>query len=181
MSATRLLILGVVRLKQPIHGYDVRRELEAWRADYWANIAYGSIYFALKKLSEEGLLEAVETDQVGKRPARTTYRVTARGEAEFQQLLREHWWEQKPAIDPFQVALTFMDQLPRDELLSALRHRIALADSAGEALSYAATEKVRYGAQRHVAENLRLYAAHLETERRWAEAAIEQVERGDLP
>src|SRR5581483_1598119 len=76
MSATRLLILGVLRLKQPVHGYDVRRELEAWRAERWANIAYGSIYFALNKMAEEGLVEAVGTDQVGRRPARTQYKIT---------------------------------------------------------------------------------------------------------
>ena len=33
MSATRLLILGVLRFKQPTHGYDVRRELESWQAE----------------------------------------------------------------------------------------------------------------------------------------------------
>ena len=91
MSATRLLILGVLRHKQPTHGYDVRRELEAWQAERWANIAYGSIYFALNKMAEEGLVEVVDTDQVGKRPARTTYTITAAGEAEFQRLLREYW------------------------------------------------------------------------------------------
>ena len=57
MSASRLLILGVVRFMQPVHGYDIRRELTEWRAEQWANISYGSIYFALKKLSEEGLLD----------------------------------------------------------------------------------------------------------------------------
>ena len=27
MSSTRLLVLGAVRIFQPVHGYDVRREL----------------------------------------------------------------------------------------------------------------------------------------------------------
>jgi DNA-binding PadR family transcriptional regulator len=126
MSATRLLILGVLaRAGQPIHGYEVRRALELWNAEQWANIAYGSIYFALNKMAEEGLIAPVSTDQVGNRPARTTYAIAERGRQEFERLLREYWWETKPVIDPFQVAITFMDRLPRDELLAALRHRAA--------------------------------------------------------
>jgi DNA-binding PadR family transcriptional regulator len=62
MSATRLLILGVLLIKQPIHGYHMRRELETWSADKWANIAYGSIYSALNKMAEEGLVEVVSTN-----------------------------------------------------------------------------------------------------------------------
>ena len=64
---------------QPVHGYDVRRELLSWSADEWANVAPGSIYHALRKLTEEGLLDEVATEQVGARPARTTYRIDAQG------------------------------------------------------------------------------------------------------
>src|SRR5438034_5719314 len=116
MSATRLLILGVLHFKQPTHGYDVHRELESWQAERWANIAYGSIYFALNKMAEEGMVEVVDAGQAGKGPARTTYAVTPAGEVEFQRLLREYWWEPKTVIDPFQVALAFIHELPRDEL-----------------------------------------------------------------
>ena len=94
------MILGLVKWMQPVHGYDVRRELESWQADEWANIAPGSIYHALRKLAEEGLLEEVATEQVGARPARTTYRVTAKGDAEFEELLRRYWWELRPADRP---------------------------------------------------------------------------------
>src|SRR5262245_64169533 len=103
MSTTRLLILGVLRSKQPTHGYDVRRELESWRAERWANIAYGSIYFALNKMAEEGLIEVVDNDQAGKGPARTTYEVGKAGEEEFKRLLRETWWEKKTSIEHFKV------------------------------------------------------------------------------
>ncbi len=181
MSATRLLILGVIRFKQPTHGYEVRRELETWRAEQWANIAYGSIYFALNKMAEEGLLEAVDVDRAGRRPARTLYRITSAGEEMFQTLLREYWWQIKPTIDPFQVALTFMNQLPRDELLAALRHRLALAHTSSEGMTFAIKALAEPNIPRHIAENLRLIAAHLETEARWIEEAIAKVERGDLP
>lgn len=181
MSATRLLILGLVRSKQPIHGYDVRRELESWQAERWANIAYGSIYFALNKMAEERLLEVVDAGQAARGPARTTYAVTATGEAEFQRLLRDFWWEERTVIDPFQVALAFIHELPADEILAALRHRLDAASSKIDELRRAIRAEAEAGKPRHVAENLRLATCHVETFARWAEEAITKVERGDLP
>ena len=99
-STTRLLVLGVVQIFQPVHGYDVRRELVSWQAQEWASIKPGSIYNALKSLTREGLLEVVGTDQVGGRPERTTYQLTAEGTKEFRKLLRHEWWTVRWPIDP---------------------------------------------------------------------------------
>jgi DNA-binding PadR family transcriptional regulator len=123
VSATRMMILGVVQWLQPVHGYDVRRELLSWNADKWANVQPGSIYHALRKLSEEGLLREVSTEQVGGRPARTSYEITPKGSAEFQSQLRKHWWSISAVPDPFVAAFAFLPSLPRDEAAAALRNR----------------------------------------------------------
>jgi DNA-binding PadR family transcriptional regulator len=99
-STTRLLVLGVVKLFQPVHGYEVRRELLSWRAQEWASVQPGSIYNALKTLTRDGRLEIASTDQVGGRPERTAYRLTQAGAEEFRTLLREEWWTVRPPIDP---------------------------------------------------------------------------------
>jgi DNA-binding PadR family transcriptional regulator len=182
MSATRLLILGALRFMQPTHGYEVRRELESWHAEEWANIAYGSIYHALNKMAEEGLVAVKETDHVGKRPARTTYVVTERGETEFQRLVREYWWEFKPAISPFRIAVAFMDQLSYDELLAALRHRAGIIQAGIAGMREAAeTIPLAPDKPRHVAEIFHLLLSGLEAELHWIEQALAKVERGDLP
>jgi len=178
MSAARLLILGVLQFKSPAHGYEIRRELESWRAEQWAHIAYGSIYFALNKMAEEGLLESAGTDQVGNRPARTLYTITDAGKGEFQRLLRDYWWDRKPFIDPFQVALTFMNKMPREELLRALRFR---RDHLRAFLDAFGPQAFSPTMPRHIAENFRLAMMHEEVELRWTEETIEKVERGDLP
>lgn len=124
-STTRLLVLGVVRMFQPVHGYDVRRELVSWHAEEWANVAPGSIYNALKSLARDGLLEVEGTDQVGARPERTTYRITPRGEAEMMELLRETLWTVSMPVDPLVAALSLMWFVERKELISALEGRAA--------------------------------------------------------
>jgi DNA-binding PadR family transcriptional regulator len=126
VSATRMMILGAVRLMQPVHGYDVRRELLSWGADRWANVQPGSIYHGLRKLTEEEMLREVGTDQVGGRPARTSYEITDKGEAEFESLLRDLWWNVTPVTDPFFAALSFLPSLPREEASAALRNRAAV-------------------------------------------------------
>jgi len=119
------LVLGVVRMFQPVHGYDVRRELVSWHAEEWANVAPGSIYNALKSLARDGLLQVEGTDQVGARPERTTYKITMRGEAEMMELLRETLWQVQLPVDPLVAALSLMSYLDRKELVSALEGRAA--------------------------------------------------------
>ena len=62
MSATRLLLLGTVRIFQPVHGYFVRRELLSWHAEAWAHLNPGSVYNGLRSLEREGFVEEVGTE-----------------------------------------------------------------------------------------------------------------------
>lgn len=129
-----MMILGLVKWMQPVHGYDVRRELLSWSADKWANVQPGSIYHALRKLTEEGLLRAVATEQVGGRPARTTYEITEKGADEFESLLRGLWWQLQEPSDPFAAAFSFLPALPREEAAAALRNRAMLLRANGESM-----------------------------------------------
>ncbi|MGF1472801.1 MAG: PadR family transcriptional regulator [Rubrobacteraceae bacterium] len=190
MSAARLLILGVLQTcaqqeKQALHGYDIRRELEMWKAEQWAQVAYGSIYYALKKMNDEGLVEVVSKDKSGGRPAKTEYRITERGKTEFQLLLRDYWWNRKPVIDPFQVALTFMNFMPRDELLAALRARTDKLNAELKGLEYltagSGLQTKNPYAPRHITENLRLAKAYYEAEVDWIQQTIRKIEAGKLP
>lgn len=165
----------------PLHGYEVRRTLELWGADGWANIAYGSIYSGLKTMANDGLVEVAGEQQRSRGVPRTVYAITEAGRQEFMRLLREHWWEAKPTIHPFQTALTFMPHLDREELLSALRHRAMVLKAQLERLEYLTDQKVKAGAPPHVAENVRLAAAHVGAELGWLEEVAARVERGEVP
>jgi DNA-binding PadR family transcriptional regulator len=179
MSSTRLLVLGVVRIFQPVHGYDVRRELLSWRVDQWANVAPGSIYNALKSMTRDALLEVVGTDQVGGRPERTTYRLTNEGENEFQALLRESLWRVRPLVDPLMPALCFMPVLKREELIAALKNRIPQVRGQLEHTDFALAELPKPPTPEHVKELYRLSAARLAAEIPWAEALIQRLEQGE--
>ncbi|HEX6076673.1 MAG TPA: PadR family transcriptional regulator [Micromonosporaceae bacterium] len=181
MSMTRLLILGLVRMAQPVHGYEVRRELLSWRVDEWANLQPGSIYHSLKKLAEEGLLEAAEPEQVGNRPARTPYRITASGERVFQEMLRRYWWEYRQPVDPFVAAMSFLPVLSAREAAAALRNRAKVLRLNCDQLRQVADEGfLDPDTPSHVAEMFRLWIARSEGEIEWCERVAERVERGEF-
>jgi DNA-binding PadR family transcriptional regulator len=182
--STRLLVLGVVRIFQPVHGYDVRRELVSWRADQWANASMGSIYNALKSLTRDGLLEVVGTDQVGARPERTTYRLTGEGEREFQSLLREAMWTVSAVIDPLLPALSFLPAMRREEAIAALEHRIASIEGQLRSFQYAIDDHKGVddpSSPPHVPEMFRLMSARMASELDWARAVIDKLKSGQLP
>jgi DNA-binding PadR family transcriptional regulator len=180
MSATRLLVLGVVRTFQPVHGYEVRRELVRWRAEQWASIGAGSIYNALKSLTREGLLEVVGTNQVGGRPERTSYKLTRAGEEELRSLLDDTWWEVKTPIDPLLPALSLLGLISRDRAIAALEHRIAVVKTMTTQLAYFADQLDPADKPDHVTEMLQLTRARVAAELPWAEAFAKRLRAGEL-
>ncbi|WP_406075740.1 PadR family transcriptional regulator [Micromonospora sp. NBC_01638] len=174
-----MMILGLVRWMQPVHGYDVRRELLSWNADKWANVQPGSIYHALRKLTEEGLLRAVATEQVGARPARTTYEVTPVGEDEFQTLLRSFWWGLSEPLDPFSAAFSFLPALPRSEAAAALRNRANLLRASIESMRASLeSDWMRNTKPVHVGWMFELWSARAEAEMGWCEQIATRIDSG---
>jgi DNA-binding PadR family transcriptional regulator len=181
VSVTRLLILGVVRIFQPVHGYFVRRELMSWRAEEWAHINPGSIYNALRTLTRDDFLEEVGTEAHGGRPARTSYRLTADGETEFLQILRPMLWNLEPnAPTNLLAAWGFAYALSRDEVIAALEQRVEQIAAHGKAVEFA-IEGIRRGSgpPELVAEHLRLFQARLEGEAKWSADLAARVRAGE--
>jgi DNA-binding PadR family transcriptional regulator len=177
-TSTRLLVLGVVKIFQPVHGYDVRRELLSWRVDQWANVAPGSIYNALKTLAKDSLLEIVGTDQVGGRPERTTYRLTKEGESELSNLLRETWWKVEPPLDPLMPAVSFLPMLPPSEVAAALRNRVTQIEGLLKQFDFAIGELPSATTPAHVRELYRLSGARLSAEIGWAKDLAARLDSG---
>lgn len=179
MPATRLLLLGTVRIFQPVHGYYVRRELMSWHADAWAHLNPGSVYNGLRTLTREGLLEEVGTEARGGRPARTTYRLTGDGEAEFLVLLRGALWGVR-TFDPAELmaAWSFAWALKREEVIAALEHRVEQIEASAQATRFAIEDLSGSSTPDTVAEHYRLSQARLDGEAQWARELTERLRAG---
>lgn len=178
-STTRLLVLGVVRIFQPVHGYDVRRELVSWHAEEWANVAPGSIYNALKSLTRDGLLEVVGTKQIGGRPERTTYKLTGKGEAEMDELLRETLWTVRMPVDPLVAAISLLGFIDRKELMTALDARAAKITGDLKHAEYVIAAIDDIETPDHVREMMRLIYARVGAELEWSRAFKARLAAGE--
>jgi DNA-binding PadR family transcriptional regulator len=178
-STTRLLVLGVVRLFQPVHGYEVRRELVTWRASEWASVNPGSIYNALKTLTRDGLIEVVGTDQIGGRPERTTYQLTVAGEDEFRNLLRSQWWTVGSLTDPLMAAVSFLSAVTRKEAIAALEHRIAQIQGLARHAEFVIESHDGTESPFHVREMMRLMNARSLAEIDWAQQFLARLRAGE--
>lgn len=128
MNLSRLMVLGSLAGHGPRHGHQIRREAELTRVGDWGGVSAGGLYRELRAMEEEGLVEPVRTEQVGRRPARTVYAITTEGRRELQILWERAIVDLSYVPDALGVALLFggcADRLELGELLTTRRGMIA--------------------------------------------------------
>ena len=175
------MALGTLARYGPRHGHEIRRLAEISNLSQWGGVSVGALYRDLRTMEAEGLVEAVRTEQVGRRPARTIYSITAAGQMELAMLrvqaIRAISW----GPDALGVALSFavagMDRRELAHLLASRREACAAA-----ARELAATRELKL-AQGYIdaltAEVIRRGQLNLETEVRWLGDLAEIIR--DLP
>jgi DNA-binding PadR family transcriptional regulator len=146
----------------------------------WTNIAFGSIYFALKKLTGEGFIEKIGTEQEGSRPSRTIYQITDTGREEFMRLLREVWDNVEQQTFDFDIGLSFMSALPVEEVTGYLRKRVTHLE---HVLQYLDAHQKEELADEHVPNRLVSavfdhHRRHLQAELDWTRDLLQNVEQG---
>ena len=173
-----LAALALLR-ERPMHPYEMQLLLRQRHKDELLALKRGSLYHAIERLLAAQLIEALGTERKGRRPERTTYRLTNEGETEFQGLLRDTLWKAEPLLDPLMPALCFMPVMRREELMAALKHRITQVQGMLEHSAFAVAELPNPSTPEHVKELYRLSAARAGAEIPWAQALLERLERGE--
>jgi len=116
----RLTLLGLLR-GQELHGYGLLDYLNNHSSGR-AAIGKSNAYRLLRKMEADGLIcSAVERE--GNRPERHVYRVTAAGEAFFQESMLKELGEGMTSDAPGLVALNYIDQVDPQAALNKLQLR----------------------------------------------------------
>jgi len=176
MSA-RLVVLGLLR-QGPLHGYELKRVIEEEMGD-WTAIPFGSIYFALGKLRDEGSIAETAQGREGRRPEKTVYSITGKGREMFLALLRESLGSREVPRFELDQALAFSEALPKEEVAGFFRARVA--DLEGHRARLKAHEEAQTKSERVplVAKGIFLHSElHLEAELAWSKAVLEALEGG---
>jgi PadR family transcriptional regulator AphA len=116
LSPTAYVILGMVS-REARSGYEIKAAVDSSTRFFWA-ASYGQIYPELKRLSEAGLVEGIDAPR-GERK-RTVYAITADGEAEL-----VDWLRQPPETAEMReeglLKLFFAGVLPAEDAMATLR------------------------------------------------------------
>ena len=122
MSSDADIVVLSLLAEQPRHGYDLDRVIEQRGYRQWTSLAFSSVYYLLKRLSERGLLEPDE----GSQGRRTVFRVTEAGRRELRQAAGERVLAPAPPSAGVLPALNADSRLD-DPALAALLARRAEA------------------------------------------------------
>ena len=184
LHATKLRPLGVVALamliERPMHPYEMYQLLIARNQDKTVKLRPGTLYHAINWLEGAGFIVATGTEREGNRPERTTYAATDAGRTALRHTVMAMLTEPAEEFPEFTVAMGEAHNLPKDEVLAALRERLAVVDSdraRGEQL----LERV---AERELPRRFILGGEFALNRARadvaWLNAVIEDIESGSL-
>jgi PadR family transcriptional regulator, regulatory protein AphA len=116
LSPTAYVILGMIS-REPRSGYEIKAAVDNSTRFFWA-ASYGQIYPELKRLSKAGLVEGIDAPR-GERK-RTVYAITADGETEL-----KNWLRQPPETVEMReeglLKLFFSGVLPPEDAVATLR------------------------------------------------------------
>lgn len=136
MARAALTPLGVAALallvETPMHPYEMYQLLMARHEDRLVKVRPGTLYHAVGRLEEGGLVEATGIDRAGNRPERTTYRITGTGREALTERLQNMLAEPVNEYPSFPHAIAEAHNLPADVVLELLDDRLAsLEDQLG--------------------------------------------------
>lgn len=120
----RLLVLGVLH-RGDFHPYEIKRRLEAALLECYIDVDVGTLYYAVRKLEKDRLIEAVGEERVPRGGIRTIYRITDEGRAEFRKSLHRQLETDGPVSQTLYGALLFLHLADAEVVKDALHRRIA--------------------------------------------------------
>ena len=119
MSSDADIVVLSLLAEQPRHGYDLDRVIEQRGYRQWTSLAFSSVYYLLKRLSERGLLEPDE----GSQGRRTVFRLTEAGRRELRQAAGERVLAPAPPSAGVLPALNAYSRLDDPALAALLAQR----------------------------------------------------------
>lgn len=129
----RLLILGVLH-RGDMHPYEIKRRLNRAMVECYIDVDAGTLYYAVRQLEKEALIEAVAQERVARGGMRTIYRITDKGRTEFRNGLHNQFETEGPVSQTLYGALLFLHLADPAVVDAAIRRRIARLDELIEKL-----------------------------------------------
>jgi len=166
----KLLLLGMLRNNE-MHGYQIN-EMVDMHLGSSVHITKPTAYRILNQMAEDGWI-LFRDEQEGNRPQRRVYSITAQGEIEFQNFLRQCLAHYEPPEYRSAVCLTFMDLIPVEEAVQLLSQRRQVIE---ETLEKFSASDMHHGSFQLVLDN---QVFHLKAELEWLDKVLEGLNKAE--
>lgn len=127
-------VLGLLR-EGPMHPYEMFQTIKDRGDDQLVKVSPGSLYHAVEKLEEEGLVRVDRVERESNRPERTVYALEPAGDRAAREWVIAELSRARNEYPIFPVALAVAPKLPWSAVRAALEQRINQVQAACEARS----------------------------------------------
>lgn len=180
LSALSMAALGLL-VERPMHPYEMYQLLMSRHEDRLVKVRPGTLYHAVGRLAEAGLVEARETVRDGNRPERTNYAILPAGLAKLGQDLRDLLATPVNEYPRFPQVLSEAHNLPAVEVAELLGQRVEVLNRELEDLvSHEKAVEFR-DVPRRFWIDLGYQQHQLKAELSWLEALRAELQNGSLP
>jgi DNA-binding PadR family transcriptional regulator len=162
-----------------MHPYQMQRLLRLRHKDEILALKRGSLYHAIARLLKAGLIAVEATRRNGRRPERTTYRLTGQGQEALVASLRIMIAVPRQESSEFLAAMSFLVFLPAREAVEHLAERARALEAQIAALKAGLAGALQYVARIHLVESEYLVAI-LEAELKWVRGLEDDLRTGRL-
>lgn len=121
-----LVVLGLLNEK-PRYGYEIKTIVDHVMS-HIIDMTSGSLYYTLKKLREQELIEESGIEKIGRRPERSIYRITQKGKDLLDRDLPGLVFPHARPFFPVDAALYFYDFLDRKATARRIQMRLLYLD-----------------------------------------------------
>lgn len=119
-----IAVLSLLR-QAPMHPYLMQRLLRQRHKDEILALKSGSLYHGIGRLLRANLIAVAATGRKGRRPERTTYRITPAGRTELMHVLRHIISTPHRESSEFMAAMSFLVHLTPADAIPRLEERCA--------------------------------------------------------
>lgn len=120
------LAILVLLFERPMHPYEMASTLRERHKEFSIKLNYGSLYTVIEQLLRTHFIAVRQVLKEGKRPEKTVYELTAAGEVELIDWMRELVSSPVKEYPMFEAAISLLPVLPPEEVIDLLEIRLGL-------------------------------------------------------
>jgi DNA-binding PadR family transcriptional regulator len=174
-----LAVLSLLR-ERPRHPYEMQALVRERHVDEVVKLRGGSLYDAIRRLADAGLIGLVDTERAGARPERTVYAITEAGVGMVDELIRDYLRTPAQEHPVFVTALAHILNVDAGTAAGLLRERLRAIQATYDEI--AAQLSVRPPDMPRVVILEVEYAQMLRAaELAWLRAVVADIDAGRLP